>query len=86
MKYEFLNKQFDKLIMLFVFLVTIGLLKFDHDTSHTEIWKILATGAFSSLVTLLTKSTQSSPNTTTTTTSADSADKQTVVETQTEVK
>ena len=60
-------KEFDKLLMFVVLTVFTALLFLDPHETHAETWKLLATGAFSSLVTLLTKRPPSAATTTTTT-------------------
>lgn len=58
---DFINKQFDKLLMLSLTLTFLLALIYDKDPNHLETLKLLTTGAFSSFATLLTKSLANAP-------------------------
>lgn len=80
---SFFQRQFDKILMFVVLLLFSMLLILDKDANHLEVWKLLTTGAFSSLVTLLTKAMTNTPKTTTTVETPDMGGTTT---TQTEIK
>jgi hypothetical protein len=82
---EFINKQFDKLVMLFLTLIFLAALLINKNPDLIETLQLLTTGSFSSLVTLLTKALMNIPSTTTITEQSDNKGSSTT-ETKTEIK